>query len=669
MVVPLWEGRLRQPRLWRVGAVVMAVWLAFMVVSASRAVAEAGQQVGDALAVTLDGTFAPAAVGRLPGLAGPGFAAPAIQAAFYGRVSTGSVVYVPASPVDELLLLSVATYTCAPPLGSSDLTYKAGLTPALSVDFAGSTVALPQSPRGAIDGVAGSGYGQAGELHSGEWLVAVPKGATVSLSAAEEGFTDSADVRDATRVGEAPSVLYRSAAGPLALDVRSNLAGSLVVEAGGERVSFPVTLKEAFLRFFDLSSANDMPASTAGMAYLFAEVFIGTGVDSQGRPDWYFDPSSPGQAVTVTAAGGTPETAVRVPAAPGPVGVRANGVASGGLFGFVVPAGLTAATVTVGTGPDPAVYYQGPNDFAATVETVTSSTPAAFKINSPPASPAPAVSKPPTLASSSLASSPATTVSNGAATPSTAQGGPPTVVSRRHGGQGWWPIVVAVSAGVVVIATVGLLVARRARITGSESPSAGEQAPPRAADVGVDGASSNSDSRDSVGGAGGVPGAAAEPVGTGAAGLPCLRVGVLGPLVVEGAGEIRRKVVLRALIVLAVFAGRPVGSEELRGWLADDEYSEPTAATLRSEISRLRRLLPDGLLPEMGAASGYALAAEGVEVDWVNFEALAAQADKATGHHRIELNLEALRLIRGRVLEHRSWHGIDGKVWEMNASI
>jgi len=244
----------------------MAVWLALALVSASRAVAQAGRPVGDAQVVTLDGTFSPAGAGRLPELAGPGFVAPAIRAAFYGQVSAGSGVYVPASPSDELLFLSVTTYTFAPPLGSSDLTYKAGLAPALSVDFAGSTVALPQSPRGAIDGVAGSGYGQQGELYSGEWLVAVPKGAAVTLSAAEEGFTQSVDIRDATRVGEAPTVLYRSAKGPLALDVRPNLAGSLLVEAGGERVSFPVTLKEAFLGFFDLSSVNDTPAAAPGIA-------------------------------------------------------------------------------------------------------------------------------------------------------------------------------------------------------------------------------------------------------------------------------------------------------------------------------------------------------------------------------------------------------------------
>jgi len=297
---------------------------------------------------------------------------------------------------------------------------------------------------------------------------------------------------------------------------------------------------------------------------------------------------------------------------------------------------------------------------------VTSSTPATFKINFPPASPAPAVSKPPTLASSSPASSPATTVSAGAANPANAQGGPPTSLSGRHGGLGWWPIAVAVGVGLAVIVAAGLLVWRCARRVERKGRSAGEQDPPPAVNVDNDSKTGNGDNADGHAVADGIPVA---PFGMGPAGLACLRVGVLGPPVVEGAGDIRRKVVLRALIVLALFLGRPVGSEELRGWLADDEYSEPTAATLRSEISRLRRLLPDGLLPELGAASGYALAAEGVEVDWVNFEALAAQADKATGHHRIELNLEALRLIRGRVLEHRSWHGIDGKVWEMNASI
>lgn len=99
------------------------------------------------------------------------------------------------------------------------------------------------------------------------------------------------------------------------------------------------------------------------------------------------------------------------------------------------------------------------------------------------------------------------------------------------------------------------------------------------------------------------------------------------------------------------------------------EYSEPSAGTLRSELSRLRRVLPDGLLPELGTTSGYALVGEEVDVDWVNFTALAARAKEAVGHDRVDLGLKALSLVRGRVLEHQSWHGLDSMVWDMNVSI
>ncbi len=56
-----------------------------------------------------------------------------------------------------------------------------------------------------INGVGGSKYGDHGELYSGQWLVALPRNAPVTLSATENGFTQPVDVRSATRIGEAPT--------------------------------------------------------------------------------------------------------------------------------------------------------------------------------------------------------------------------------------------------------------------------------------------------------------------------------------------------------------------------------------------------------------------------------------------------------------------------------
>ena len=297
---------MRGPWLSRIGALATAMLLTAgsLFVGLPWAGASAGQTVGDVQAVTLDGTFSPAEVGRLPELAGPGFATTSVTAAFFGQVSTTSGNYVPASAGDELLYLSVNLYSFGPPLGNSALTYEADFAPALAVNFAGSSVPLPQRPRGSINGVAGSTYGDHGELYSGQWLIALPKNAPVTLSATENGFTQTVDVRNATRVGETPTVLYRSPSGPLALDVRGNLAATLLVDAGGNQVRFPVTLKETFLGFFDLSSVNDTPAPAPGEAYLLAQVSIATGVDGQGRADWYLDPSKGPWGNKVSGLGG-----------------------------------------------------------------------------------------------------------------------------------------------------------------------------------------------------------------------------------------------------------------------------------------------------------------------------------------------------------------------------
>ena len=656
----------------RVVAVAAATWLSLAMLSteSSRAVADGGEPIGDTQVVTLDGTFSPPKVGQLPELAGPGFIATSIQAAFYGQVSTDSGEYSPASAGDQLLYLSANLYSFALPLGTSEQTYEPDFAPALAVNFAGSSVALPQSPDGSINGVAGSAYGDQGELYAGQWLVALPKDAPVSLSANEDGFTQTVDIRNATRIGEAPTVLYRSPAGPLALDVRPNLAGTVVVDAGGSRVSFPVTMQEAFLGYFDLSNADDTPATAPDQAYLFAEVSIGTGVDSQGRADWYLDPSAPAQSVTVAADGGPAEMAVRAPAAPSSDGVGDTGSPSGGLFGFTVPAGLTSASLDVGTGPDPSVYYQGPDDYAATEESVNSSTPATFKVSFPAASPAPTAIRPPSLAASSSASPPATAISQGTTTPSTVQFDQPASTSRRHSGPGWWPVGVGAGADTTIIVLAGLFISRRTRLVEAKPVAPESEAAPEAGGGVEGGASTDGRTPDDLAITTGGTGDAIRSCNTGARPFaPLVRVGVLGPLVVEGTGDIRRKVVLRALIVLALFLGKPIRSEELRGWLADGEYSEPSAGTLRSELSRLRRVLPEGLLPELGTTAGYALAAKDVDVDWDNFTNFASQANHAEGNDRVEFGLKALRLIRGRVLENRSWHGIDRMVWDMNVSI
>ncbi|HET6875406.1 MAG TPA: hypothetical protein VFH70_11530, partial [Acidimicrobiales bacterium] len=54
----------------------------------------------------------------------------------------------------------------------------------------------------------------------------------------------------------------------------------------------------------------------------------------------------------------------------------------------------------------------------------------------------------------------------------------------------------------------------------------------------------------------------------------------------------------------------------------------------------------------------------------LEFDRLAREAAaEVVAARRIELGLRALDWVRGPVLEHESWHGIDPLVWEINARI
>jgi hypothetical protein len=287
--------------------------------------------VGDAQVATLpSGSSSPGGIRQLPPLGGLAFFAPSVQAAFYGQISIQYVTYTPASPGYELLYLSVNACSFAPRSARPGTTTR---SPQLSVTFAGHSVALPETPDGTISGVAVSAYGDDGACYPGSWVVAVPKGIPVRLVAAQAGFSQSLDMGSGTRVGSAPTVLYRSRSGPLTLDLRPNLAGSLVVNAGGNRVTFPVTLQEAALSFFDLASPDPTASRAATQAYLFDDVSVGTGTDQDGRADWYLDPQVATQGVNFQVAGKTVAATEGPPAAdPGDTGEPFSG-----LFGHCQP--------------------------------------------------------------------------------------------------------------------------------------------------------------------------------------------------------------------------------------------------------------------------------------------------------------------------------------------
>jgi hypothetical protein len=635
----------------------------------ARAAAQDGQPVGDAQAVTLASDYAPPpGVRQLLPLGGVAFVAPSISAGFFSHVDGSEGSFVAAQPGDELLFLSVDAYSFAPPFGQTPYHYAA---PQLSVTFGGHTVALTETPDGTVSGVAGSGYGDDGAYYPGRWVVALPKGAPVQLVATENGFSQTLDLRTGLRVGSSPAVLYRDQSGPLGLDLRPNLAGTLVVDAGGNRVTFPVTLQEATLNYFNLQSPDATAGANADQAWLFVEVSFGVGVDQSGRPDWYFDPAVPTHALSVSFNGGPAIAPTQGPPPPDPTDTSTH---FKGLYGFVVPASVTSAAITVSSGTDPSVYYEGPDDLSPRAEPVSSSTPANFSVSFPAPNPATLTQFPPAI------SPPASTSpSPGADQPVSLAGGA-TSRGRGAAGGGWGDIGVGAGAGagVVVLIIGGLFISRRTRLVEARPVKPDEDATYGLVEPAAPGLGSADAAKgfDHLGGPTAAPVAdapvavAVDEAALHVPGLPRLRVHLIGPLEVEGTlGSIRRIAVLRILLVLALNLGRPISAEELRNRLATSDDSEPAAPTVRSELSRLRRVLPDGLLPEREPGFGYSLPPDDVDVDWFTFKTLVAQSESSAGEARLEFAVKALRLVRGPVLENRSWHGVDPLRWDMTAEI
>jgi hypothetical protein len=650
------------------------------------AAAQTGGVVGDGQVVTLPyGTSPPARTRSLASLAGAGFVATAVRSAFARQFDLeGGPVFT--GPGDELVFVAAQLETFDPPLGKVDSSYT-GTT--LSVTFAGHSVMLPLAPSGQVSGVAGSTSGATGTEFAGGWVVSLPEGAAVTLTATEGEFSQAVDLRTGRRVGVVPTALYRNPAGPLGLDLRSNLSGTLAVSTGSDRITFPVTVPEAVLTFFRLDTDQPTTGLPASEAYLLVSVTAADGQGSAGQ--YYFVPSDPPTAATLTVPG----TGV-IPASFGPAfdGSDQN---IDGIFGFVVPATLSSATLTLGTGTGPAVYFDSPDTTVTPIETTTAVTPATFPLTFTAAQPVPAPAATATAGPPAPVSSPPST----STAPSRKDQSSPQVkvpashasdgrspgVAERGGGESRLAVTAgATGAGGATVVVLGVVVWRRRTqlvephpvafsepdtlsglavldgTTGASSvPTDAAQAVPAVLPSHESGASRTVASP-------GVPVGSA--VGTGApVVVPRLVVRVLGRLEVEGTtGVIRRRTVQRALIVLAVSYGRPITSEELRGSLAQHEMSEPTAATVRSELSRLRAVLPDGVLPDRSPGSGYGLAGP-VLVDWAEFKNLASQARAAEGDARLDVANRALRLVRGPVLEGGGWHGIDRTVWEIEAAV
>jgi len=135
-----------------------------------------------------------------------------------------------------------------------------------------------------------------------------------------------------------------------------------------------------------------------------------------------------------------------------------------------------------------------------------------------------------------------------------------------------------------------------------------------------------------------------------------MRVGILGPLTVEGddgpidVGGAR----LRALLIrLAIDVGRTVDSERLADALWGDQPPADQANALQSLVSRLRRVLPDRDVI-VSVPTGYRLALPARDVDVTSFEQLARDGrnalDATDAEAAATLLRRALDLWRGDAL-------------------
>ena len=107
---------------------------------------------------------------------------------------------------------------------------------------------------------------------------------------------------------------------------------------------------------------------------------------------------------------------------------------------------------------------------------------------------------------------------------------------------------------------------------------------------------------------------------------------------------------LRALLIaLALEPGHVVPKAALIDWIWGESPPSEAANALQRLVSRLRRVLPDGLVE--GQTGGYRLRVEPDAVDAVRFERLVSQARHEEDLRRVWLLREALALWRGDAMQ------------------
>ncbi|WP_026360920.1 BTAD domain-containing putative transcriptional regulator [Amycolatopsis nigrescens] len=130
-------------------------------------------------------------------------------------------------------------------------------------------------------------------------------------------------------------------------------------------------------------------------------------------------------------------------------------------------------------------------------------------------------------------------------------------------------------------------------------------------------------------------------------------IGMLGPFEVrtdDGAFADVPGARLRALLAaLALEPGRVVSKATLIDWIWAEQPPSEASNALQRLVSRLRKVLPDGLVD--GQPDGYRLTVDPDAVDAVRFERLVGQARGGDDPQRVKLLREALGLWRGGAMQ------------------
>ncbi|WP_101379767.1 BTAD domain-containing putative transcriptional regulator [Kitasatospora sp. GP30] len=134
-----------------------------------------------------------------------------------------------------------------------------------------------------------------------------------------------------------------------------------------------------------------------------------------------------------------------------------------------------------------------------------------------------------------------------------------------------------------------------------------------------------------------------------------MQIKMLGPLEIRtgdgGLSDVPGARLRGLLVALALRAGQVVTKASLVDWIWGEQPPADATNALQRLVSRLRKVLPDGVIE--GQPDGYRLAVEPEAVDAVRFERLViagqARAEDVSG--RVRLLREALELWRGAAMQ------------------